>query len=293
VNVFSPGDHVVALIIGSFGARLAKIAEVYGLRVTKIEFPWGRAAEPAMVEARLQELEPYRGVLMTHNETSTGVTNDIQTLASIVRQLNPEALVVVDAVSSLSSIPLEMDQWDLDVVLSGSQKGWMVPPGMTMIAASQRAWEAHKTAKLPRFYFDWTSARKYLEKWQHPATPAVSLFYAFDVALELMLQEGREAIFERHVRAGEYVRTRAQQMGLKLFADPRYASNTVTAMHVPEDMQNKVLLKQLREQDGVVLAGGQDHMKDKIFRIGHLGFFSHEDLVRTMDALESRLSLSS
>jgi aspartate aminotransferase-like enzyme len=289
VNVFSPGEHVVALIIGSFGARLAKIAEVYGLRVTRLEFPWGQAAEPAIVEARLKELEPYRGVLMTHNETSTGVTNDIQTLASIVRRLNPEALIIVDAVSSLSSIPLEMDLWGLDVVLTGSQKGWMIPPGMTMIAASQRAWEAHKTAKLPRFYFDWTLARKSLEKWQQPATPAVSLFYALDVALEMMLQEGREAIFERHARAGEYVRTRAQQMGLKLFADPRYASNTVTAFLKPEGIQVKTLLKQLRENDGIVLAGGQEHMKEKIFRIGHLGFFSHEDLVQTMDSLEKRL----
>ncbi len=289
VNVFSPGDHVVALIIGSFGARLAKIAEIYGLRVTKIEFPWGRAAEPAIVEARLQELEPYRAVLMTHNETSTGVTNDTQALASIVRRLNPEALVVVDAVSSLSSIPLEMDLWGLDVVLTGSQKGWMVSPGMTMIAASQRAWEAHKSAKLPRFYFDWTSARKYLEKWQQPATPAVSLFYAFDVALELMLQEGREAIFERHVKAGEYVRTRAQQMGFKLFADPRYASNTVTALLVPEGVQVKALLKQLHQSDNIVLAEGQEHMKEKLFRIGHMGFFSHEELVQTMDALEKQL----
>lgn len=289
VNVFSPGDHVVALIIGNFGARLAKIAEVYGLRVTKIEFPWGQAAEPDIVEARLKELEPYRGVLMTHNETSTGVTNDIQTLASIVRRLNPEALVIVDAVSSLSSIPLEMDQWDLDVVITGSQKGWMIPPGMTMIAASQRAWEAHKTAKLPRFYFDWTLARKSLEKWQQPATPAVSLFYALDVALELMLQEGREAIFLRHARAGEYVRTRAQQMGVKLLADPCYASNTVTALLPPEGIQVKALLKKLREDDSIVLAGGQDHMKEKLFRIGHLGFFSHEDLVQTMDALEMRL----
>ncbi len=289
VNVFSPGDHVVALIIGNFGARLAKIAEAYGLRVTKIEFPWGQAADPAIVEARLQKLEPYRGVLMTHNETSTGVTNDIQTLASIVRRLSPESLVIVDAVSSLSCIPLEMDQWDLDVVLTGSQKGWMIPPGMTMIAASQRAWEAHKSAKLPRFYFDWTSALKSLEKWQQPATPAVSLFYALDVALELMLQEGREAIFERHANAGEYVRTRAQQMGVKLLADPRYASNTVTALLVPEGIQGKALLKTLRENDSIVLAGGQDHMKEKLFRIGHLGFFSHEELVQTMDALEKRL----
>jgi aspartate aminotransferase-like enzyme len=228
-------------------------------------------------------------VLLTHNETSTGVTNDIRTLTAIIRRINPEALVIVDAVSSLGSIPLDMDAWDLDVVLTGSQKGWMIPPGMTMIAASERAWNAHKTAKLPRFYFDWTSARKSLEKWQHPATPATSLFYALDVSLELMLQEGREAIFERHARAGEYVRTHARQMGLTLLADPQYASNTVTAILIPEGIEVKALLKKLRENDHIVLAEGQDHMKEKLFRLGQMGFFKQEELEQTMDALEKRL----
>jgi aspartate aminotransferase-like enzyme len=289
VNVFSPGDHVVALIIGNFGARMAKIAQAYGLRVTKIEFPWGKAAEPDVVATRLREVEPFRGVMVTHNETSTGVTNDIQSIASIVHHQNPEALVIVDAVSSLSCIPFEMDTWDLDVVLTGSQKGWMTPPGMTMIAASQRAWAAHKTATLPRFYFDWTSALKSLEKWQQPATPAVSLFYALDVALELMLQEGREAIFARHAQAGAYVRSRAQKMGLKLLADPRYASNTVTALLGPEGDTLKALLKTLRVNDNLVLAAGQDHMRETLFRIGHLGHFTLEDLTQAMDALETRL----
>src|SRR5689334_18188786 len=239
VNVFSPGDHVVAISIGNFGARLAKIAEVYGLQVTRIEFPWGQAADPAVVEARLKEIAPYKGVLMTHNETSTGVTNDIQTLAALVRRLNPDSLIVVDAVSSLSCIPLEMDAWDLDVVLTGSQKGWMVPPGMMMIAANPRAWEAHKTAKLPRFYFDWSSARKHLANWQHAATPTVSLFYALDTALDMMLAEGREAIFARHASTAHYVRQRLQAMGLQLLADPRYASNTVTAILTPEGIDTK------------------------------------------------------
>jgi aspartate aminotransferase-like enzyme len=226
---------------------------------------------------------------MTHNETSTGVTNDIQTLAARVRRLNPEALIIVDAVSSLSSIPLEMDAWDLDVVLTGSQKGWMTPPGMMMIAASPRAWEAHKTATLPRFYFDWSSARKHLANWQHAATPAVSLFYALDVALEMMLAEGREAIFARHASAGHYVRQRVQALGLQLLADPRYASNTVTAILTPEGIDTKALLKKLREEDHIVLAAGQDHMKGKIFRIGHLGYFMHGELVQTLDAIEKRL----
>ncbi len=290
VNIFSPGDHVVAIVIGNFGERIAKIADAYGLNVTRITFPWGQAADPAVVEQRLREIAPYRGVLMTHNETSTGVTNDIRTLAALIRRHNPEALVVVDAVSSLSSIPLDMDAWDLDVVLTGSQKGWMIPPGMTMLAASPRAWEAHKHAKLPRFYFDWTAARKSLESWQQPATPAVSLFYALDVALEMMLKEGREAIFERHAQAGVYVRERAKKMGLKLLAvDERFASNTVTAFLTPEGIETKALLKKLRTADAIVLGAGQDHMKEKMFRIGHLGYFKHEDLVETLEALEKRL----
>jgi aspartate aminotransferase-like enzyme len=288
-NLFSPGDHVVAITIGSFGNRLATIAERYGLQVTRIEFPWGEAADPVTVEARLKSLAPYRAVLMTHNETSTGVMNDLETLAALIRRLNPDALTVVDAVSSLGCVPLEMDAWGIDVVFTSSQKGWMTPPGLMMIAASTRAWEANKTAKLPRFYFDWELARKYLEKWEHPTTPPVSLFYALDLALEKMLEEGREAIFERHQRIGDYVRWRAKEMGLRLLADHQNASNTITAVLTPEGVDAKALLKVLREEDHVVFAGGQQHLEGKIFRVGHLGFFEEVDLVEAMDAMEMRL----
>lgn len=289
VNLFSPGDHVVSIIIGNFGNRLAKIADIYGLNVTRIEFPWGEAADPDVVAARLKDIPPFKGVLITHNETSTGVTNDIEALANVVRRQNPDALIAVDAVSSLGSIPLEMDAWNIDVVFTGSQKGWMIPPGIMMIAASPRALAANKTAKLPRFYFDWGTALKQLETWQQPSTPAVSLFYALDVALEMMLAEGREAIFERQAQAGAYVRERAKAMGLKLFADHKNASNTVTAIWTPENVNTKALLKTLREQDKVVLADGQDHMKGKIFRVGHLGYFSQNDLEEAMNAVERRL----
>ncbi len=290
VNVFSPGDHVVAIIIGNFGSRLAKIAETYGVNVTRIEFAWGEFADPNIVEERLKGLAPFRGVMITHNETSTGVTNDIKTLAALTHRINPDALVIVDAVSSLSAVPLDMDLWDLDVVFTGSQKGWMIPPGIMMIAASERAWQAHKSAKLPRFYFDWTMTRKQLEaSWQHPTTPPVSLFYALDVALEMMLAEGREAIFARHERAGAYVRERAQKMGLELLAtDVRYASNTVTAIKTPEGFDTKKFLNTLNKEDRVVLADGQDHMKGKMFRVGHLGHFTQEDLEEAMDAAEKR-----
>ena len=228
-------------------------------------------------------------MLVTHNETSTGVTNDIQTLASVIRRHNPDALIAVDAVSSLSCVPLEMDAWDIDVAFTGTQKGFMCPPGLMMIAASPRAWEANKQAKLPRFYFDWELSRKRLESWQHPTTPPLSIFYALDVALEMMLAEGREAIFERHRRAGEYVRQRAKAMGLQLLADHERASNTVTAIRVPEGIDGKVLTRRVREQDRVVLGGGQERLEGKIFRVGHLGFFTEGDLAAAMDGVERRL----
>jgi len=186
-------------------------------------------------------------------------------------------------------VPLEMDPWDIDVVFTGSQKGWMTPPGVMMIAAGPRAWEANKTAKLPRFYFDWASSRKLLEIGQHPVTPPVSIFYALDVALEMMLAEGREAIFERHQRTADYVRWRVKQMGLQLLADHEHASNTVTAVLTPGGIDTKALLKKLREQDQVVFAGGQGPLDGKIFRVGHLGFFQEVDLVEAMDKMEMRL----
>src|SRR2546421_9596522 len=288
-NLFSPGDHVIAITIGAFGNRFAKIAGIYGIQGTRIEFPWGQAADPNIVEERLKAAAPYKGVLVTHNETSTGVMNDVETLAALIRRLNPDALIAVDAVSSLGCVPLEMDAWDIDVVFTGSQKGWMVPRGVMMIAAGPRAWEANKTAKLPRFYFDWALSRKNLEKWQHPTTPPISIFYALDLALEMMLAEGRQAIFERHQQIGDYVRWRAQDMGLKLLADHKYASNTVTAVLTPEGLNVKELLKKLREEDKVVFQGGQEHLEGKIFRVGHLGFFQEIDLVEAMDMMEKRL----
>src|SRR5579864_7190159 len=170
VNLFSPGEHVVAITIGHFGNRFTQIAERYGLQVTRFAFPWGEAADAAIVETRLHELAPYRGVLLTHNETSTGVTNDLQTLSTLIRRQNPDALIVVDAVSSLGCIPLEMDAWEIDVAFTASQKGLLCPPGLMMLAAGPRAWESNTQARLPRYYFDWARARRSLERGQHPVT---------------------------------------------------------------------------------------------------------------------------
>ena len=290
VNSFSPGDAVLSVTCGAFGNRLAKIAETFGLRVTRHEVEWGRAAEPAAVAEAMRAIPNLRGVLLTHNETSTGVTNDIQALAQVIRGRSGDTLILVDAVSSLGCVDLRMDEWDLDVVFTGSQKGWMVPPGLAMIAASERAWEATERATLPRFYWDFRMTRKSLEKGQTPYTPPVSIYYGLDVSLPMMRAEGREAIFARHAAAGALVRGRAQAMGLELFADPAFASNTVTAIRVPESVDAKALTKALREDEGVVIAGGQEHLEGKIIRIGHLGYFTEADLTACMDALERRLT---
>jgi aspartate aminotransferase-like enzyme len=289
VNAFSPGDEVLAVTIGVFGNRLAKVAEIFGLNVTRYEVEWGQAADPAEVERRLAALPGAKGVLVTHNETSTGVTNDLGAIAAAIRSVREDALIVVDAVSSLGCVDLPMDEWDLDIVFTGSQKGWMVPPGLAMVAVSERGWRALDRATLPRFYWDFRAARKSLEKGQTPYTPPVSLYFGLDTALAMMRAEGREAIYARHQRVADLVRGRARAMGLALFADPAHASNTVTAIVVPNGIDGKTLTKALRERERVIVGGGQDRLEGKILRIGHLGYVHEPEVAACMDALERQL----
>ncbi|MBF6590192.1 MAG: alanine--glyoxylate aminotransferase family protein [Ktedonobacterales bacterium] len=289
VNSFSPGDEVLAVTIGVFGNRLAKTAELFGLRVTRMEVPWGQAADPQAVAQRLAELPNARGVLVTHNETSTGVTNDLRAIAQAARAKRSDILLIVDAVSSLGCVDLRMDEWDLDVVFTGSQKGWMVPPGLAMIAASERGWAATARATLPRYYWDFRRARASLEKGQTPYTPPVSIYFGLDVALQMMRDEGREAIFARHQAVADLTRARARALGLRLFAELAHASNTVTALRVPEGGDGKALTKALREREGVVIAGGQERLEGQILRIGHLGYVHEADITACMDALERQL----
>jgi aspartate aminotransferase-like enzyme len=289
VNVFSPGDPVLAVTIGVFGNRLAKIAETFGAAVTRYEVPWGQAADPAEVAARLDALPGAKGVLLTHNETSTGVMNDLRAIAAAIRARRPDILIVVDAVSSLSCVDVRMDEWDLDVVFTGSQKGWMVPPGLAMIGVGPRAWAATETACIPRSYWDFRAARRSLEKGQTPYTPPVSIYQGLDAALEMMLAEGREAIFARHHACAELTRRRARELGLELFAKPAHASDTVTAIRVPEGVDGKALTKALREREGVVIAGGQERLEGQIIRIGHLGWVHEPEISAAMDALGRQL----
>jgi aspartate aminotransferase-like enzyme len=290
VNAFSAGDEVLAVSVGVFGNRFAKIADLFGLRVTRYEAPWGQAADPAEVARRLAALPDAKGVLITHNETSTGVTNDLAALAAAIRAERSDVVIAVDAVSSLGCVDLGMDEWDLDLIFTASQKGWMVPPGLAMVAASERGWAAIEQATLPRFYWDFRAARKSLEKGQTPYTPPVSIYFGLDVALQMMRGEGREAIFARHQRVADLVRRRARAMGLALFADPAHVSNTVTALTLPEGIDGKALTKALRERERVVIGGGQDKLEGKIVRIGHLGYVHEPEVAACMDALERQLN---
>jgi aspartate aminotransferase-like enzyme len=290
VNLFSPGDQVLAVVAGVFGRRLAQIAEAFGLRVERLDVTWGQVADPATLAARLDSLPDVRGVLLTHNETSTGVTQDVRALAKAVRARRPDMLIVVDAVSSLSCVDLRMDAWDLDVVFSGSQKGWMIPPGLALIGVGPRAWAAAETARLPRAYWDFRGARRSLEKWQTPYTPPVGLYQALDVALEMMAAEGREAILARHHALGELTRRRARELGLALFADPAHASDTVTAISVPDGIDGKTLIRALREREEVIIGGGQDRLEGQIVRIGHMGYAHEPEVAAAMDALGRQLA---
>ncbi len=288
VNTLSPGDRVIAVSIGVFGDRFVQIAKAYGVDVQVLKAEHGKAIEPDEVRKALQADPGIKAVLITHNETSTGVTNDLEAVAGIVKG-EFDKLLLVDAVSSIGSIACPVDAWGLDVVVSGSQKGWMAPPGLAMVSFSQRAWEAYAQAKIPRFYFDLEAAKRYLERGQNPWTPAVSVFYAMDVALGKMLDEGLENILGRHADIARMTRNGIKELGLTLFADEAVASNTVTAVHGPEGVDVGEMLNLLRTEYDVVLAAGQGSMLGKVFRIGHLGYCSNEDIRQLLEALKSAL----
>jgi aspartate aminotransferase-like enzyme len=286
VNVLSPGDKVLAVSIGSFGERFATIAETYGADVTMMPYEWGQAAVPDEIADALKQDPGIKAVLVTHNETSTGVTNPLQEIAKVVRAAGDDKLLLVDAVSSLGAIPLEMDAWGLDVVATGSQKGWMVPPGLAFVSLSERAWKANESAKMPRFYLDLAKHRDSQAKGQTPFTPTMSIFFGLDIALERMALEGMESIFTRHKRMGDLTRAGVKSLGLQLLCeDERYASNTVTAVKCPEGIEVSALRNLMEDEYSTVLAGGQGKLSGKIFRIGHLGLCDEDDINESIESL--------
>lgn len=291
VNTLSPGDKVLATTCGFFGDRFAEIAEAYGAKVTRLTFDMGKPVEPEAVLKAFQTAPDTKAILITHNESSTGLTNDVKAIASIAKEFG--ALVLVDSVSGLSSINLPVDEWKLDVVATASQKGWMAPPGLAMVSVSQAAWQAHAVAKMPRNYFDFTKAKNFLEKNQTPWTPAVPVFFALEVACDLILAEGLQNVFDRHARCAQTARDGTKAMGLTLLTDPKYASNTVTAINAPANLDVAKMQKILREEFQVYLAGGQGKLTGKIFRIGHLGWVTENDIKEVLTALAKAIPKAS
>ena len=288
VNTLSPGDKVLVVSNGFFGERFADIAEIYGAQVERLRFEWGSAADPEAVRQALAKDPGVKAVLVTHNETSTGVTNDLAAISNVVKEF--EKLLLVDAISGLGAIDLPADAWGCDVVVTGSQKGWMVPPGLAMVSVSEKAWQAQADARMPKYYWDFAKAKQFLdEKGQTPWTPAISMFFALDAALELFQQEGLQNILARHARVGSKAREMVKSLGLSLFPQDRCASNTVTAVKAAEGLDVKKLLGILREEHDVVLSGGQQRLEGKIFRIGHLGYVSEEDMEAVGQALRIAL----
>ncbi len=287
VNTLSPGDKVLGVTIGAFGDRFVGIAKQFGADVTVLKFDWGKAADIDAIRKALQADAKIKAVLVTHNETSTGVTNDLAAISKLVKSF--DKLLLVDAVSSLSSINLPVDEWQCDVAVSASQKGWMVPPGLAMVSVSPEAWKAHAEAKMPRFYWDFSRAKSSLERQETSWTPAVSVVFALAVALDMMLKEGLPNIVARHARVGKVAREGVKSLGLSLFADEAVASNTVTAVAATNGLDERKLRKILREEHQIVLAGGQAALEGKIFRIGHLGLVDETDIKEVISALKSAL----
>ena len=283
VNTLSPGDKVLSVSIGVFGERFATIAEQFGAEVIPLRFEWGKAADVDAIRKALHAEPQIKAVLVTHNETSTGVTNDLAAISSVAKEF--DKLLLVDAISSLGSITLPVDDWHLDVTVTGSQKGWMAPPGLAMVSVSQEAWQAHSKAKMPRFYWDFGKAKSYFEIGQTPWTPSITAVYALAVSLEMMLKEGLPNIIARHTRVGQATRDGIKSLGLSLFAEESHASNTVTAVAASNGLDTKKLVKLLREEHQVILAGGQQTLSGKIFRIGHLGWVNEKDIEEVISTL--------
>jgi aspartate aminotransferase-like enzyme len=287
VNTMSPGDKVLSVSIGVFGNRFASIAKQFGADVIPLNFEWGKAADPDAVRKALKAEPKIKTVLVTHNETSTGVTNDLKALSAVVKEF--DKLLLVDAISSLGSIELPVDDWNIDVVVTASQKGWMVPPALAMVSVGPKAWKANAEAKIPRFYWDFGKAKDYLAKGETPWTPAISVIFGLEVALKMMLKEGLPNIVARHARIAKATRDGVKALGLSLFADEKYASNTVSSVAGSKGLDTKKLVKLMREQEHVILAGGQQTLDGKIFRIGHLGWVNENDIKGLLSSLKKVL----
>ena len=285
-NLLSPGDPVLGIGGGQFAERFLGVAEAFGLETRSLDTPWGKAVAPERLRGALRVRPETRAVLLTHSETSTGVLHPLPELIRTVRD-ESDALVLVDAVSSLGAMPLAVDS--CDAVFTASQKAWGLPPGMAMVWTSERAEAAERSARLPRFYWSFSRYRDALARGSMPFTPAVPVLFAMEAGLRLMLREGREAVFGRHADTAAAARSRLRALGLRLVAEEANATNTVTAAWLPPGASWPELSRGLRERHGIVLAGGLGRLARKILRLGHLGWTTPADVHRAADALASCL----
>lgn len=282
VNFLSRGDKAIVVNGGKFGERFGSICRAYGAAPEIYDVKWGEAADPSRIEAMLKEDPSVKAVYTTLCETSTGVVNDIKAIGDIVR--NTDAILVVDAISGLAAEEFDPDKWGVDVIVSGSQKGLMLPPGLAFISVSPKAGKLIETSDMPKFYFSLKKALKSHAADDTPWTPAVSLISGLDSVLDIMIEEGMENVIERHTRLATATREAVKAMGLEIFA--KKPSNTVTSVKVPEGIDGKALVKKMRDEQGVTIAGGQGDMKGKIFRIAHLGYMDEYDTISALAALE-------
>ena len=289
INTLSRGDKVLCGDNGKFGERWVKVARAYGLEVDVVSAEWGQPLDPeAFRTALVADTEKQiKAVILTHSETSTGVINDLETIARYVKA-HGTALTIADCVTSLGASNVPMDAWGLDVVASGSQKGYMLPPGLSFVAMSERAWAAYATSDLPKFYLDLGPYRKTAAKDSNPFTPAVNLYFGLEAALDMMQKEGLEAIFARHERHRAAAQAGMEAIGLPLFAAKGHGSPAITAV-APEGLDAELLRKTVKEKFDILLAGGQDHLKGKVFRIGHLGYVCDRDVLTAVSAIEATL----
>jgi aspartate aminotransferase-like enzyme len=290
VNAFSLGDKVLVVNVGNFGERFKKISAKFGLEVIALDYEWGEAAKPADVKKILDENPDIKGVMIQQSETSTGVLNDIEAVAKIVK--NYPALLIVDAISGIGASELKVDEWGLDIVCGGSQKAVSAPTGVAFISISKKAWESIEQSNIPKFYFDLVAARKYVEKNppQTPWTPGISIIVAMNKALDMFFEEGREKVYMRHKVNALAVQKACEKLGLEcLVNDPAARGVSVTSLKVPEGIDGKQLTKTMRVKYGVTIAGGQGKLTGLIFRIGHLGYVGIFDVLTAISALEFAL----
>jgi len=289
-NCFSPGDKVVVFAGGKFGERFVEISRFFGLDVIAVEYEWGECADPGELERILGENPDVKGVMLTHSETSTGVVNDVEAFGRIVACT--DALFIVDTISGLGAVEFKTDDWGVDLAVSGSQKGLMTPPGLAFTTVSEKAWAAVEKAELPRYYFSFEAARKSQSKEppQTPYTPAITLVQALDEALKMIEEEGLPNIHERHRLFAEATRAAVSALGLRFFARDRSRAYVATSVWSPEGMNSGDLVRLMRNEHGVFIAGGQGKMKGKIFRLGHVGFFDRFDIIIQISSLEMALA---